>query len=35
MFNAFIGEFFWNNGDRYEGKWKDDKKHGKGKKIPL
>jgi len=24
--NAFIGKMFRNNGNRYEGKWKEDKK---------
>ena len=27
-----IGTFFFNDGDRYEGEWKDDKMHGQGKK---
>ena len=31
-FNTLIGEFFYNNEERYEGEWKDDKKHGQGKK---
>jgi len=35
LFNDLIGEFFYNNGDRYEGEWKDDKKHGQGKKSAL
>jgi len=29
---CFIGKLFLNNGDKYEGEWKDDKKHGQGKK---
>jgi len=32
LFNVSIGKKFWNNGDRYEGEWKDCKKHGKDKK---
>jgi len=32
FFDDSIGKFFWINGDRYEGEWKDDKKHGYGKK---
>ena len=24
------GKFFYSNGDRYEGVWKDDKKNGQG-----
>ena len=35
LFNAFIGKFFGNNGDRYEGDWKDDQMHGYGKKTDL
>jgi hypothetical protein len=35
LFNAFIGEFFYNQGDRYEGEWKDGKKHGQGNKSVL
>ena len=27
--------YFYNDGDRYEGEWKDDKKHGQGKKSDL
>jgi len=27
-----LGKWFENNGDKYEGQWKDDKKHGQGKK---
>jgi len=29
---CFIGEYFSNDGDRYEGEWKDDGKEGIGKK---
>jgi len=32
---ALIGKFFWNNGNRYEGEWKDDKKNGQGKKSDI
>jgi len=35
LFNAFIGKFFWNDGSRYEGEWKDDKRNGQGKKSAL
>jgi len=35
LFNAFLGKFFSNDGDRYEGEWKEDKKHGQGKQIDL
>jgi len=42
LFNAFrffyfslIGKFFWNDGDRYEGEWKDGKRNGQGKKSAL
>ena len=31
MFDDSLGKWFENNGDRYEGEWKDDKKHGQGK----
>jgi len=31
-FNDSIGNMFYDNGDRYEGEWKDGKRHGKGKK---
>ena len=31
FFDDSIGKFFWINGDRYEGEWIDDKKHGRGK----
>ena len=26
-----VGTHTWDNGDKYVGEWKDDKKHGKGK----
>ena len=32
LFNAFLGKHFYNDEVRYEGEWKDDKKHGQGKK---
>jgi len=32
---CFIGEYFGNNGNRYEGEWKDDKYHGQGKKEVI
>jgi len=28
LFYALIGNKFWNDGDRYEGEWKDGKIHG-------
>jgi len=28
LFNAFIGKKVWNNGERYEGEWKDGSIHG-------
>jgi len=30
--NTFIGKAVNNNGNRYEGEWKDDKPNGQGKK---
>jgi len=33
--NIFVGKLFYNNGGRYEGEWKDGKKHGQGKKSDL
>ena len=35
LFIVSIGIYFWSNGDRYEGEWKDDKMHGYGKKMEL
>jgi len=35
LFDDSIGKWFWNNGNRYEGEWKDDKKHGQGKKQVI
>jgi len=30
-----IGKWFGNNGDRYEGEWKDGNMHGQGKKEMI
>jgi len=30
-----IGKMLEKNGDRYEGEWKDGKKHGQGKKEVI
>jgi len=30
-----IGKWFGNNGDRYEGEWKDGNRHGQGKKQVI
>jgi len=35
LFNALIGEFFWNDGNRYEGEYEDGFMHGQGKKSAL
>jgi len=32
LLNALLGIYIWNSGNRYEGEWKDDKRHGQGKK---
>jgi len=32
---ASIGKIFWNDGGKYEGEWKDGKRHGQGKKRDL
>jgi len=32
---GLIGKYFWNDGRRYEGEWKDDNKHGQGKESDL
>jgi len=32
LFDNSKGEWFGNNGNRYEGEYKDDKRHGQGKK---
>jgi len=33
LFDVLIGKIFWNDRDKYEGEWKDNKMHGQGKKI--
>ena len=35
LFDDLIGEWFGNNGNRYEGEWKDGKEHGQGKKQVI
>jgi len=35
LFDDSIGKLFWNNGDKYEGKFKDGKEHGQGKKQVI
>ena len=35
LFNTLIGTSFYNDGGRYEGEFKDGKKHGQGKKSDL
>jgi len=35
LFNALIGEFFFNDGGKYEGEWKDGNMHDQGKKSDL
>jgi len=35
LFNPLIGEYFKNNGDRYEGEWKNGEFNGQGKKSCL
>ena len=32
---CFINKFFWNDGDRYEDKFKEGKQHGQGKKEVI
>jgi len=32
LFDDSKGKWFYDNGIMYEGEWKDDKKHGQGKK---
>jgi len=32
---VFIGKFFCNSGSRYEGEYKDGKRHGQGKKSDF
>jgi len=35
LFNTLIGEFFHNDGTRYEGEWKEDMEYGKGMKRDV
>jgi len=35
MFDDLIGKFFWNNGKRYEGEWKEDKMHSQCNKEQI
>jgi len=35
LFDDLIGKRFRNNGDRYEGEWKNDHRHGQGKKQVI
>jgi len=35
LLNALIGKKFYNSGDIYEGKWKEGKPHGQGKKSDF
>jgi len=35
LFYDSIGKFFYDFGNRYEGEWKDGKKHGLGKKEVI
>jgi len=35
LFDDSLGKWFGNNGDKYEGEYKDDKKHGQGKKEAI
>jgi len=35
MIDDSIGKWFGNNGDRYEGEWKDGNRHGQGKKQVI
>jgi len=35
LFDDSIGKSFYNNGDRYEGEFKDSKYHGQGKKQVI
>jgi len=35
LFNDLLGTYIWNDGNRYEGEWKDDNRHGQGKKSDL
>ena len=31
LYFDFVGKYFYSNGNRYEGEWKDGNKHGQGK----
>jgi len=33
LFDDLKGKQFWNNGNRYEGEWKDGNMNGQGKKT--
>jgi len=35
VFDDYTGKYFWKDGNRYEGEWKDDKKLGQGKKEEI
>ena len=35
MIDDSIGKWFLNDGERYEGEWKDNKMHGQGKKQMI
>ena len=35
MFDDSIGKWFGNNGDKYEGEWKDGKRHSQCKKEVI
>jgi len=35
LFDDSLGKWFGNNGDKYEGEYKDDKMHGQGKKEVI
>jgi len=35
LFDDSLGKWFGNNGDKYEGEYKDGKKHGHGKKKVI
>jgi len=35
MFGDFLGNYYWNDGTKYEGEWKDGNMHGKGTKEVI